>query len=91
MRHLSVKDVAARTHRSPFTIYRWVASGLLPATKPAGTKSWIIREDDLDAFLAGKPVGWTVDEHVAAIVEGAPTLTPDQINRLRLIVGRRSA
>lgn len=62
---------------------------MLPAKKVAG--AWYIREEDLEALLTRPPTGLSLEDYVRTIVDGAPTLTEDQVARLREALGRRSA
>lgn len=89
MRLLKVKEAAARARCSNFTIYRWISCGMLPAKKVVG--AWYIREEDLEALLTRPPTGMTLEEYVRLIVEGATTLTEEQVARLREALGRRNA
>lgn len=89
MRLLTVKETARICRVTIYTVYRWIACGTLPASKPKG--SWLIREDDLEAFLARPPAGMAMEDYVRLIVDGAPTLTEDQLARLRDALGRNNA
>jgi len=48
---LGTTEAARRTGVGADAVLGWIAKGLLPATKPPGTKSWRIRPAELDAFL----------------------------------------
>jgi excisionase family DNA binding protein len=54
--YLSVRKVATRTDVDPRTVKRWIASGLLPATRlpsPKGLGQLRIKVSDLEVLLAG--------------------------------------
>jgi len=53
--YLSVREVATRTSVAPRTVKRWIASGLLPATRLPSPKSLghlRIRLSDLEVLMA---------------------------------------
>ncbi len=50
MASLKVRDVAARLNVSEKTVYKWLAQGLIPATKLGRT--WVVTEETLEAVLA---------------------------------------
>lgn len=84
------------------TISRWIKSGKLPAHR-FGERYLRIYREDLEALLvpmndAAKAQRETakalaaVDEleaHIRAVVDAAPELTPEQVDRLAAIVGGR--
>jgi excisionase family DNA binding protein len=52
--YVSVRDVAIRTGVSPRTVKRWIADGLLPATRlpsPKGLGQLRIRSSDLEVMM----------------------------------------
>jgi excisionase family DNA binding protein len=54
-RYLSVREVASRTSVVPRTVKRWIAAGLLPATRlpsPKGLGQLRIRSSDFEVFIA---------------------------------------
>ncbi len=58
---ITVPEAAARTHRDPETVRRWIRSGKLRASK-VGTQH-VIEEEDLEAMLeeprsVGVPDSW---------------------------------
>ncbi len=54
---LTVHQVAARLHRDPETIRRWIRSGKLPARKVG--LQYLVEEADLPvADTAAVPIGW---------------------------------
>ena len=53
--YLSVREVAIRTSVAPRTVKRWIAAGLLPATRlpsPKGLGQLRIRLSDLEVMMA---------------------------------------
>lgn len=84
MRFLTVREAAAKARVAENTLRRWAKEGTIPSIKPA--KFVLIPEADLDAFLMGNGSG--LERYVAAVVDGAPDLTDDQIQRLREVLGR---
>ena len=53
--YVSVRDAAVRVGVSPRTVKRWIAAGLLPATRlpsPKGRGQLRIRLSDLEVLLA---------------------------------------
>jgi Helix-turn-helix domain len=53
--YLSVRNVAVRTDVAPRTVKRWIAAGILPATRlpsPKGLGQLRIRSVDLEVMLA---------------------------------------
>ena len=54
--YLSVGKVATRTDVHPRTVKRWIAAGLLPATRlpsPKGLGQFRIKVSDLEVMMAG--------------------------------------
>lgn len=48
---MSAKEVASRHGVDTTTVYRWIASGELPARRLAGRR-YVIRREDCEALLA---------------------------------------
>jgi excisionase family DNA binding protein len=54
-RYLKLTDVAERLSTSPETVRYWTSIGKLKAYKPG--RQLLIREDDLEAFVAASSIG----------------------------------
>jgi len=54
-RYLTLAQVAERIATPAETVRYWVHLGKLPAFKPG--RQVLVREDDLEAFIAGSAVG----------------------------------
>lgn len=54
---IGTAEAARRAGVAPDAVLEWITKGLLPATKPGGTKAWRIRPAELDEFLAGRSKG----------------------------------
>jgi excisionase family DNA binding protein len=65
------------------TIDRMISDGRLPAVK-VGT-GWRIREEDIDALLAGR-LAPPVDPRIAEIIAAAPPLTDPQVDDIVAII-----
>jgi excisionase family DNA binding protein len=53
---LSTSQAAAVANVAAKTVANWIRSGKLPATRPAGTKQYLVTQADLEKFLAaGSP------------------------------------
>lgn len=52
-RLLTVDDVAKLCSVTPKTVQRWIAKGLIRATRNPGMREYRIRKRDYDAFAAG--------------------------------------
>lgn len=67
---LTTADAARLAGRSEKTVRAWIEAGDLPAQKRG--RSWAIRRQDLDAYLAGggSPQGVTADAVLASLGKG---------------------
>jgi excisionase family DNA binding protein len=83
---LTVKEAALLCRTSDQTIRRWIRCERIRATRPGG-KSLLIERAEIDRLLAGNQSSATeVGDWVAALVQAAPTLTPENIQALRKII-----
>ena len=65
---LSVRDVAVRLNVSEKTVYKWLKTGLIPASRIG--KSWMITEESVQALIEpslSNPVGTSINYSPAAI------------------------
>lgn len=53
---MKVGDAAAMLGVSEQAVRLWCRTGVLPAFRPAGTKKWLIDQDEFEAWLKKRPV-----------------------------------
>lgn len=80
-----VAELAKVTRR---TVYNWIASGVLPATK-AGPKLWRVTEAQLRAFLTGR--GSEPDPEPKRKWQGRPKVEPLPVSLPPVVESSRSA
>lgn len=90
----SRQDLAKRFNVTVYTIDNWVKGGKLKAIKVSGTVRFT--EAAVQEMLAAsvqQPTGLSPEarDAIAALVKAAPTLTPDQVSRLRLVLSDTTA
>jgi excisionase family DNA binding protein len=59
--YLSVEEVAQQLHCCEKTIYKVIEAKRLGAYRPPFTRRWLIKPEDLRAFVEDKPVLNVVD------------------------------
>lgn len=83
----SLRDLADRGYGAYSTLRGHVAAGRLPSIRVGNRIK--IRQEDLDAFVAGSATGWVEDDAsvIRRVVAKAPTLTQAQREDLAMILG----
>ena len=81
MRYLTLRETAERCRVSVGTARYWVKSGKLPLHQPG--KYILVPESAVEQFLAD---GHTVQDPVEAVVAAWPSLTVEQVERLRALL-----
>ena len=51
--YMSAGDAAKYLGVSYQTMYRWIRTGVIPAFRPRGTRKFILKIEDLDAWVKG--------------------------------------
>jgi excisionase family DNA binding protein len=82
-RAVTVAEAAHQAHTSTKLIYQLINDRQLPAVKVGAV--WRIRQEDLDALLAGRSEPH-VDPRIAGIVAAAPPLTDEQVDAIVAII-----
>lgn len=100
---ISTSDVSETLAVSEQTVRTWCRLGVIPATRPSGTRKWLIVEDDFRAWLrdgAGKGVTAFLDpSHRSLSSEGEllrdadatlkASVAPKSIRRAKREIPRR--
>lgn len=51
---ITTTEVAERLEVHQRTVYNWITRGLIKATKPTGSKKWLILRTDFEKFIKNK-------------------------------------
>ncbi|HTX95103.1 MAG TPA: helix-turn-helix domain-containing protein [Mycobacterium sp.] len=80
----TAKDACALAHVNRSTLRGWVRRGLISAVR-VGNGPFRYDLDEVAAMVIEYPRD-DVDERIRELVDGAPDFTPQQINRIRLLL-----
>ena len=47
----TIKQAAQYLQRTPQTVWRWICNGTLPASRPRGSRSWLISREEIEKAL----------------------------------------
>lgn len=86
---VTVREAAELRRSHPETIRRHIREGKLRAYRSGG--KFLLRRDDLtldEAYAGPMPTSSAqeLDEHIARLVDAAPPLTPEQRDRLAVLL-----
>jgi hypothetical protein len=82
--HITAKQACEIADVAPSTLRNWLRQGLISAVR-VGNGAYRYDPAEITAMIVTYPRD-DVDERIRELVEGAPEFTPQQVNRIRLLL-----